>query len=352
MRCPSPSRAALSTVSRTASTPARCPSTRGRPRFLAQRPLPSMMMATCGRQAGEVDLRQQGGFRRARFGEKARRRHNPKSYHSDCVSPAGPSASSTRSRQRPCGRRRRPGLAAPPPGEERAPGRGRAGAGGDLELGADESAHHAAQEPFAADPEDELGALLLPARGVDPADRRLRRGAGEHEGREVVLAGQQACRGGEQRRVESRRRRDGEGGARRRDHPPAVEPVAVELGDGVPAGVVSLGRHARREHPDVGGQEVIGAVDEPLHGKVATESQGDELPVGVHAGVGAAGADGTNGLAGQRGERLLEHLLHGEGVRLALPAGVAGADVGEREADVHGGRCGRYHEWRGSGESG
>src|SRR5258708_12461922 len=34
------------TTSRTVSTPRRCPATRGRKRFFAQRPLPSMMMAT------------------------------------------------------------------------------------------------------------------------------------------------------------------------------------------------------------------------------------------------------------------------------------------------------------------
>ena len=38
---------AARTVLRNASTPRRCPSPRGRPRAAAQRPLPSMMMATC-----------------------------------------------------------------------------------------------------------------------------------------------------------------------------------------------------------------------------------------------------------------------------------------------------------------
>ena len=42
-----PSRAAVSTISRTESMPARWPSTRGRCRCAAHRPLPSMMMATC-----------------------------------------------------------------------------------------------------------------------------------------------------------------------------------------------------------------------------------------------------------------------------------------------------------------
>src|ERR1051326_4811701 len=38
---------AARTARRNASTPRRCPSTRGSPRWAAQRPLPSMMMATC-----------------------------------------------------------------------------------------------------------------------------------------------------------------------------------------------------------------------------------------------------------------------------------------------------------------
>jgi hypothetical protein len=41
-----PKSAALSTVRLSAFTPARWPSDRGSARFLAQRPLPSMMMAT------------------------------------------------------------------------------------------------------------------------------------------------------------------------------------------------------------------------------------------------------------------------------------------------------------------
>src|SRR5918995_1989551 len=42
-----PTSPAVRTASRTASTPLRCPIVRGSPRELAQRPLPSMMMATC-----------------------------------------------------------------------------------------------------------------------------------------------------------------------------------------------------------------------------------------------------------------------------------------------------------------
>src|SRR5947209_5082530 len=50
-----PSSGAVSTTRRTASTPARCPAVRGKPRRVAQRPLPSMMIATCRpRLAGMV----------------------------------------------------------------------------------------------------------------------------------------------------------------------------------------------------------------------------------------------------------------------------------------------------------
>ena len=47
VRMPMPRSPAARTVRRNASTPRRCPSARGRPRAAAQRPLPSMMMATC-----------------------------------------------------------------------------------------------------------------------------------------------------------------------------------------------------------------------------------------------------------------------------------------------------------------
>src|SRR5215831_5194713 len=49
VRKPIPRSPAARTVRRNASTPRRCPSPRGNPRAAAQRPLPSMMMATwCG----------------------------------------------------------------------------------------------------------------------------------------------------------------------------------------------------------------------------------------------------------------------------------------------------------------
>ena len=42
-----PSSPAVRTTARTDLTPSPCPATRGSPRLVAQRPLPSMMTATC-----------------------------------------------------------------------------------------------------------------------------------------------------------------------------------------------------------------------------------------------------------------------------------------------------------------
>src|ERR1017187_3361030 len=47
VRMPTPASGAASTARRAASTPARCPMMRGRPRPVAHRPLPSMMIPTC-----------------------------------------------------------------------------------------------------------------------------------------------------------------------------------------------------------------------------------------------------------------------------------------------------------------
>ena len=60
---------------------------------------------------------------------------------------------------------------------------------------------------------------------------------------------------------------------------------------------------------------------------VALELEAGHLAVGVHAGVGAAGAAHEHGLAGHRRERVLERLLHRPLPGLALPAGEVGAVV-------------------------
>ena len=77
-----PSRAEVSTTSRTESMPARWPSTRGRWRCAAQRPLPSMMMATCAGQLLEVDLARQ------RLVGRSRRNRTPGAAQATCRCPS------------------------------------------------------------------------------------------------------------------------------------------------------------------------------------------------------------------------------------------------------------------------
>src|SRR5579864_3128798 len=52
-----PRSGAASTARRNASAPARCPAMRGSPRAVAQRPLPSMMMAACNPREVLCDIK-------------------------------------------------------------------------------------------------------------------------------------------------------------------------------------------------------------------------------------------------------------------------------------------------------
>ena len=71
-----PSSCAARTTRRSASTPRRCPSARGRPRAAAQRPLPSMMMATWRRTVGSILRFRRGRTRRSDIGRIASNRED------------------------------------------------------------------------------------------------------------------------------------------------------------------------------------------------------------------------------------------------------------------------------------
>ena len=83
------------------------------------------------------------------------------------------------------------------------------------------------------------------------------------------------------------------------------------------------------------------------------ERDGSDLAEGVNAGVGAAGALGEDGLAGDVEEGVGERSLDGREAGLNLPAVVGRAVVGEGELPVrHGTICTvteRWGEQRGSG---
>jgi hypothetical protein len=60
------------------------------------------------------------------------------------------------------------------------------------------------------------------------------------------------------------------------------------------------------------------------------------LPAGMHATVGAAGAGGGYGSAGNLRERRLERVLYRSAARLCLPAEKATSVVLESEGDTQG----------------
>ncbi|PRM86836.1 hypothetical protein CJ671_10810, partial [Aliarcobacter cryaerophilus] len=108
----------------------------------------------------------------------------------------------------------------------------------------------------------------------------------------------------------------------------------IDLGGGVDDHVVSAQVAQRPAQP--GGQRIPGgaggAADEPgPHGIGAV--QVDDLPAGMHPGIGAPGDDGAHRGAADRLQSRLDEALHGAGLGLAGPAVEVGAPVAEVEAD-------------------
>ena len=113
-----PRRAEVSTTSRTDSMPARCPSTRGRCRCAAQRPLPSMMIATWAGSRSKSTCRASAssGDPGGQRSEDVVRRLIASNRSRILASQSTPTT-----RNRPCGGRRRPPLGPVAPTAEQSP---------------------------------------------------------------------------------------------------------------------------------------------------------------------------------------------------------------------------------------
>ena len=173
-------------------------------------------------------------------------------------------------------------------------------------------------------------------RGLLAAPRLL-------EGVEFALEHQQ--RGGSVHRLEVEILVDARTAALEEGILAGVDPVRVgPLGRAEPR-VVLLAHLEDAPHPDVRGQHSI----ELPAGLLPVVKAGTELPLplemrvecrGVDTRIRAATADDGGVGPEKAGQLLLEHLLHGNGFRLALPAMVRGAVVAQvKEAtDGHGRR--------------
>jgi len=101
---------------------------------------------------------------------------------------------------------------------------------------------------------------------------------------------------------------------------------------------VKFGRHRLRPlHGDVRRQVAVGAAypGEGLAPQVGIEVH--HLHQAMHAGVGAAGAQGGDRDGGKLAERRFQPVLDGLARGLALPALVGGAEVAQAEGDSHDG---------------
>src|SRR5690606_19986254 len=147
------------------------------------------------------------------------------------------------------------------------------------------------------------------------------------EGTEIVLAEQRLRRQLHALRVQ---RLAYPGGAARvpaRAHPAVEDDVAVTARHGAEAGVEILRHGARPVEVDIRRQVAVRAQHPAALGADRLGIEMRDLVEGMHAGIGAAGADQFHRMIGNAGKRLLDPLLHAVGMALLLPAAVGAAVV-------------------------
>jgi hypothetical protein len=110
-----------------------------------------------------------------------------------------------------------------------------------------------------------------------------------------------------------------------------MEGVAVEAAEGVAARVELGWDVCDRASANVEREEGIRTARERIEGEATAGVEGGDLPLGVYAGIGAAGQRDPDGLAGQVAEGPFERGLHRRRVGLQLGAGVGSALIFEEE---------------------
>ena len=112
-----------------------------------------------------------------------------------------------------------------------------------------------------------------------------------------------------------------------------VKLIAVSLAHSAEARVKIRRDGPRVHHADVAGKPGIERKGEFFRRNPGKGIKMRDLPERVHPGVRPAGAGYCRGSVGQILERLLQHLLHCDGVDLALPTRIGRAVVRHRQCN-------------------
>ena len=232
--------------------------------------------------------------------------------------------------------------------------------GGGFDEDADEVADHVVEEAVAGDAVDEEVFLLVPGGVVDGAGEAGSRASGIGSRERICvrslffaggLVGVAGGEGGEVvgaedvgRGLLERGEVEGEtagpdvGGQKGRADSCVVaageDAVLVGFAQGAVAGVEGFGDGFDGEDADACGERVVEGAMEIGGGDGDGEGEGGDLRESVDAGVGAAGALGENGFAGDAVDGVCEGALYGGEIGLDLPAVVGGSVVGEDELPV------------------
>ncbi|MNI74774.1 hypothetical protein D3C73_1308810 [compost metagenome] len=113
-----------------------------------------------------------------------------------------------------------------------------------------------------------------------------------------------------------------------------VDHIAIAPGNGLEPGMEMRRHDLGPTDADIVGQIDIGTHDPGLHRTLDLRVEVHDLATGVHAGIGAPGAEQRNGRVGHLGQGVFEGFLHREHARgLALPATITRALVFNAQRD-------------------
>lgn len=203
----------------------------------------------------------------------------------------------------------------------------------DLNQGADDDAHHVAQEAAAADIDDDKLAFAPEVESGDLAHGGAGIAAGGAKGGKVVLADKEGGCGAHRCKVEVLTDMPCGAGESRGADRGGEDLVAVPFAASGEARMKVSRLLDRFAHGDVVGEEAIDPFAKGGEGEVIFGAEMGDHGAGMHAGIGAPGAVQHDLFANDLAEGFFDKLLDRAALGLALPADIGGAVVFDGEAD-------------------